>query len=640
MLWFKKMFLLSSPIVALPLAATALVSCSTVESLDETLAEQLESLTSDEAKEVYSNFWSRDAYAELYLKSKAPKSDVASEEFKKNKEVIKTYLFDFKEIPSTVIINGISGDKISKEIFDHLFSAFHFYTAWKTSNDINYFRDKKQTWVEKELSLNGQTIEADFQPKFAYSSLTTEKIQFKADFNLLYKIIQTGIQTELLNMAIAEFYFTAATPDMIQRGTNYNEIIDGNINSLDFWNATSFDIESPTYFLEKYLVEKAPKIKWNFSSEEASKIENWSNRKIKSPQDYIDLWVGEQVGTTSSPKTIFSNDLLVNSNDKLLNSNAIDFYGYNSSIELSSTSGEGDLSTDADVIRRFGLQSSGLFNAETKQFVSYDTLAKREKIEKLGSLAFLPKISILNNTNTTRKNSKQISINDLVIGESNSRFNEQNSYIQGKNTWKLIDITPILGSTTLQSIELKMTYSNSDSINGFVDYPYNVIVTWNQTNNPSEANIVSELPQNLSFNNIDENTSFGKQQIYGINPIVDGKVNVSYYIRLLPNFNWETDGNGVKEVKEIDGKERAIGKFTMKGTPWDTINNQRTLAFSLFMNDGEELLKEIKSFLVLNDISIRPGKIKEVNDILKELGIIYLDKKPDYAVPRNINEIK
>ncbi|MGL6125104.1 MAG: hypothetical protein ACRC1F_01280 [Metamycoplasmataceae bacterium] len=640
---FKKMFLIPSSIVALPIVATTLVSCATVNSLDENLAEQLKNLTSNEAREIYSNFWARDAYAELYLKSQVPDDDVNSEEFEKNKEIIKAHLLDLKPIPSTTIINGVTGDKVTAEIFDHLFSAYTFYTAWKTSNDTNYFRNQKQIWVENQLSLNGTTIEMGFQPKFAYSSSTTTPQQFKDDFNLLYKIIQTGIQTQLLNMTIAEFYFTSTTSDMIQKGTNYNQIIDGNVNSLDYWNATSFDIESPTYFLEKYLVEKMPRIKWNFSSEEASKIQNWSNRKITSPQDYIDLWSGEQVGTTSSPKRIFSEDLLVNSEDLLLNSNAKNFYGYNSSIEISSTSGEGALSTNPDEIRRFGLESSGLFNSETNQLVSYDNLLKRSKIEKLGSAAFLPQLSILNNTNTTRKNSKQILVSDLVIGDNNSKFDNNNSFSLGENTWRVLDITPILGSTNQQSIELKMTYSNSNAVNGFVDYPYNVIVTWNQTNNPSEAKIISELPRSFSFSsNIDQNTPFGKRQVYGVNPIVDNKVNVSYYIRLLPNFIWSIDGNGAKEVREIDGSEKAVGKFTMEGTPWtktSTENNQRKLAFSLYMNDDEELLKEIKKFLVLNDVSIRPGPIKEVNDILKELGILHLDKKPDYAIPRTKIEV-
>jgi hypothetical protein len=57
------------------------------------------------------------------------------------------------------------------------------------------------------------------------------------------------------------------------------------------------------------------------------------------------------------------------------------------------------------------------------------------------------------------------------------------------------------------------------------------------------------------------------------------------------------------------------------------------LAFSLYMNDPE-LIKEIKSFLVLNDVAISPGKISQVNAILEELGIIYLPNKPDYATPR------
>ncbi|MGL5733032.1 MAG: hypothetical protein ACRCXE_03110 [Metamycoplasmataceae bacterium] len=639
MMFFKKMFLMSSSIVALPVAATALISCSTVNSLDDNLAQQLESLTSDAAKEVYINSWSRDAYAELYLKSQVPTADVNSADFKRDKEIIKEYLLELKAIPSSVIINGKTGDEITTEIFDHLFDAYTFYTAWKTSSDINYFRQQKQIWVEKDLSLGDETIYLDFQPKFAYSSLTTTPTQFKKDFNLLYKIVQTGIQTQLLNMTIAEFYFTASTSDMIQRGTDYNKIIDGNINTLEYWNTTSFDIDSPTYFLEKYLVAKTPRIRWNFSSEETSKIENWSNRKITSPKDYMELWAGEQVGTTSSPKRIFSPDLLVKSEDMLLNDTAVDFYGYNSSIEISSTSGNGALSTNEDAIRRFGKETSGLFNYETNQFVSYDTLVKREKIEKLGAEASLPKISIRNNTNVTRKKSEQILISDLIIGDEDKAFNADNTYIEGLNTWKLLDITPILSSTQ-ESIELKMTYSYMHA-DGFVDYPYNVIVTWKQTSNPAEANIVSELSRTMYFNNIDTNTPFGKQQVYGIDPIVDSKLNVSYYIRLLPEFNWSVDGNGVKEVKEINGAKKAIGKFTMNGTPWNktnSANNLRKLVFSLYMNDDEELLKEIKEYLVLNDVSIRPGKIKEVNDILKDLGILHLDKKPDYATPKLKNE--
>jgi hypothetical protein len=40
----------------------------------------------------------------------------------------------------------------------------------------------------------------------------------------------------------------------------------------------------------------------------------------------------------------------------------------------------------------------------------------------------------------------------------------------------------------------------------------------------------------MFFNQLDTNNSFQNQQIFGIDPIVEGKVNVSYYIRLLPEF--------------------------------------------------------------------------------------------------------
>ncbi len=633
---FKKMLLIPS-VLTLPVLATAVVtSCSTVPQIDENLASQLEGLTSPAAKEIYSNYWARDAFAELYLKSKSPSEDVTSDTFESNKEIIKTYLLNLNPIGNDVVIHGLNGGAISAEINTQLFSAYTFYTAWKTSTNINYFRDQKQIWVENQLSLNEQTIELNFNPKFAYSSSSTEATQFKADFNLLYQIIQTGIQTELLNMAIAEFYFTATTSDMIQRGTDYNDIMDGDINAIEYWQATSFDINSPTYFLEKYLVEKGPKIKWNYTSEKPDKIANLTNTKIKNVQDYFNLWSGEQIGTTSSPKKIFSKDLLIKSGDIKFNASALDFYGYNSTIELSTESGEGDLSTDPDIIRRFGANASGLLNAK-KKFVAFDTLEKRAKIDLLKGEAFLPAISIRNTTDVVRKNSKQINLADLIIDNSELALDGSYAPEGSKNSWKVLSITPILNdSSSQQSIELSMTYSNSDAINGFVDYPYNVIINWNQTNNPDASEIISELPKNMSFVQLNPNNSFESQQIYGIDPIVEGKVNVSYYIRLLPQFIWKTI-DGIKEVREIDGKEKAIGTFSMAGTPWssDPINknNQRMLAFSLYMNDAE-LITKIKAFLVLNDVSIRPGKIKEVNVILEELGIIYLPKKPDYATPR------
>ncbi len=640
---FKKMLLIPS-VLTLPVLTTAvLTSCSTVPQIDENLANQLEGLTSPAAKEIYSNYWARDAFAELYLKSKSPDEDVTSDSFETNKEIIKKYLLNLTPITNDIVINGLNGAAISAEINAQLFSAYTFYTAWKTSTNINYFREKKQAWVENQLSLNEQTIELNFNPKFAYSSSSTEATQFKADFNLLYQIIQTGIQTELLNMAIAEFYFTATTSDMIQRGTDYNDIMDGDINAIEYWQATSFDINSPTYFLEKYLVEKGPKIKWNYNSEKPDKIANLTNTKIKNVQDYFNLWSGEQVGTSSSPKKIFSKDLLIKSGDMKFDESALDFYGYNSTIELSTESGEGDLSTDPDIVRRFGANASGLLNAKNK-FVSFDTLEKRAKIDLLNAEAFLPAISIRNTTDVVRKNSKQINLVDLVI--DNSELTPDGSYspVGSKNSWKVLSITPILNdSSSQQSIELSMTYSNTDATNGFVDYPYNVIISWTQTNNPDASEIISELPSTMFFNDLDPNNSFESQQIYGIDPIVEGKVNVSYYIRLLPSFTWKTI-DGIKEVREIDGKEKAVGTFSMNGTPWSSEptnkNNQRMLAFSLYMNDAE-LINVIKAFLVLNDVAIHPGNIKEVNVILEELGIIYLSKKPDYATPRTkINVVK
>ncbi len=626
---FKKMLFVPSALT-LPALATMVTSCATIPQVDENLAGQLEELTSDAAKQVYSNYWSRDAYAQLYLISKDKKADVTSTEFLANKEHVKKYLLTFEPIADTVTINGVTGTVVSKEIKDQLFSAFTFYTAWKTSSNINYFREQKQIWVENQLGLGTKTIEDNFNPKFAYSSSTTTPDQFMADFELLYKVIQTGIQTELLNMAVAEFYFTTTTTEMIQRGTNYNEIMDGDINGLDYWNATSFDINSPTYFLEKYLVEKSPKIKWNYTSEKPDKIANLTNTKVKTTQDYINLWSGEQMGTTSSPKTIFSKDLLITSLDKTFNDQAINFFGYNSTIELSAASGNGDLSTDPSVIRREISNYSGLLNSSDK-LVSYDTLLKRAAIDKLDQAqAYLPPISIRNTSNIIRKNSKQIELTDLVIGTGQNALTN-GSYSESANTWKVISISPILDGSK-ESIELNMTYSNSSATSPVVDYPYTVIVSWKQTNNPIDSEIVSELENRMYFNQLNSENTFEKQHILGIDPIVDGKVSVSYYIKLTPKFNWN-EINGMKDVIEISGKEKAIGKFTMAGTPWEDKVSQQRLAFSLYMND-EELITGIKSFLVLNDVAIRPGKVKEVNAILEELGIIYLPNKPDYATPR------
>jgi hypothetical protein len=41
----------------------------------------------------------------------------------------------------------------------------------------------------------------------------------------------------------------------------------------------------------------------------------------------------------------------------------------------------------------------------------------------------------------------------------------------------------------------------------------------------------------MYFNQLNSENTFEKQHILGIDPIVDGKVSVSYYIKLTPKFN-------------------------------------------------------------------------------------------------------
>ena len=602
MLNLKKWLLIPS-VVALPLVATTVTSCSIIQP-DLDLADQLESLTSPEAKEVYSNTWSRKAFAHLYLLSLSPNENTETLLFQKQANKIFNYLTSLD--PSFLADFGslISGKMPTDDLIrGELFGAYNFYISWKSSTDLEYFINQSIIWNQK--------FDLNFKPQYGYSSNTAELTSLKVDFDNLYDEIQTGIQTELLNMMIAQFYFTSTTSNIIKRGTNYNEVVNGDINSIQYWHEDSFNVTSPSYFLEKYLVEKSPRIKWNYTSENPDKILDNTNKDITTTQEYNNLWSGEQGGTTTSPKTIFSKDLIIKTNDALFASDPLQFYGYNSAIELSPASGEGDLSTNIDMMMRFGRTYSGLFDAETNKLFSYDMLKDRELISS--SNQPLLSVNLLPDTNTTRKNSTQITQDDLLIGGIS---------LAPESKFKVLAIIPILGTSSRQTINVQMNYDGQ--------YPYDVTISWDQTSNPADANIESELKDNYTWQEWD--SSFGKRQKLGINPIIEGKVNVTYYIRLLPHFTWNDTG---EKVTEINGEQKAKGKFSMSGTPWPDAESQETLAFSLYMNDVE-LLNTIKSVLVLNDISL--GKtiidghsVPQVDDILTELGILVITNKPDYV---------
>ncbi len=615
MLNIKKILLIPS-IVSIPLLVTTVTSCSIVEP-DVDLAAQIEALTSPEAKETYSNIWSREAFAHLYLVSLDTNVNTDTSVFEyKQKDKIMGYLkkFDESELKDITLMGGFATEALlAEDILNKLFNAYKFYTSWKSSADLEYFINQSVIWKQKFEGLES------FDPPYGYSSNEDNATTFHDDFLSLYKEVQTGIQTELLNMMIAQFYFTSTTENIIKRGTNYNEVMKGDINTLEHWTANSFDVKSPTYFLEKYLVTKTPKIKWNYTSENPDNIIDNTNTTISKPSQYNKLWQGEQVGTPSSPKTIFSKDLIVNSGDKEFDKFAIDFYGYNSAIELSSPSGDGDLATSIDAMIGFGSTYSGLWNSETKKLNSYDDLALKETLSQ--EKPPLQSVSLKIDTKTTRKNSTQITKADLLIGGKGEAEIDP--------LYTVDKIVPILGTSSRQTINVQMEYKG---------YPYDVTVSWDQKSNPAEANIESELSENYTWT---FDSSFGKRQKPGINPIVENKVNVTYYIRLLPRFVWDDDQNEIKETIEINGESKAIGKFTMDETPWAKLpaNQQKleNLAFSLYMNDAE-LLNEIKSILVLNDISLEratlEGKpIPQVDDILAELGILVVTNKPDYVDP-------
>ncbi len=640
---FKK-FLLIPTVSILPLAAT-MTSCSTIGNLDKTLAAQLEVLTSPEAKQIYENEWSREAFASLYLRTS--KGDVST--LKKEKQIVKEYLKNLK-VPQGILpptINGLPNAAFFAGIEKKMYDSFAFYTSWKSSNDPNYFRDKRNDWVEKQLGYYDGTLWKDvlnnFNPDFGYHVPVLTDPKYKKEFLFLYNTLQTGIQNELLNMMISKMYFSNSDSNLVTKGTDYNEIIAGHSDSLKYWDANSFDITSPTYFLEKYLVEKTPRIKWNYASDNKNQVIDWTNKLVKSVKNYNSLWYAPQ-GEAKNLGPIFSETLAIKGNDENFNKNIPEFWGYNSSIELSETPIEGDLSTNPDVLREFNSTKSGLIanNSITNksELFSFDQLQKAQDFIKINNnpntpnnlKAFLPPITIKNLSTTTRKKAKQITIDDLEWGAVTT---QNNTYDDGTSKWKVENITPLLNtSDSHQSIKLDMSYFYNYQ-NPSPAYKYQVIISWIQDQAPEIAEISTELENKYVFSN-DISTSFGQKNREGINAIIDGKVSISYYMRLLPIFKWDTI-LGIKQTTEINGKEKALGKFSLDGTPWapklpngDENLNLQTLIFSLYMQDAD-ILKNMKKTLVLNDIALIPGDVKEVNAILKELGILYISEKPAYA---------
>jgi len=237
----------------------------------------------------------------------------------------------------------------------------------------------------------------------------------------------------------------------------------------------------------------------------------------------------------------------------------------------------------------------------------------------------LLKTILYKGTNTTRKRSNQIIATDIEI--NSVKFPTNGIYMSGDETWTIKDIIPILNGQK-QSVQLNMLYSNKTPEFPPHDYEYEVILSWKQSTDINDADLFSTLNNDYTFTESEGISQiFQQQNANGIDAIIEGKVNVSYYMRLAPNFIWSETG-GIKDVQEIDGNWKAMGKFSMKGTPWEKSNKQ--LVFSLYLNDPE-LLKEIQTVLVLNDMALIKGLVPEVNAILQELGILYITNKPEYA---------
>ena len=617
-------------------APGVLISCSyNVEQSSLNRTEQLE-LIKKNAKINVLNEWLTTTFSTLYVDKVLNPSQSATN---KNEQIneISYFLLNLKW-NTTSPLSTDQQQAFEKLVYDAYKFLVTFRSTIKTGTEdiaspANYFFSKAIKWKDDKLTtIDGQPL-TDFNPPIGLLPTETD---WKSDTNfaLLFKAWGTEIYSDVLKLLMGQMYFLQANEKEIKAGTDYNKQTQNRLNK-NWLDATAFDVQDRFYFLNKYLVTKNLQFRWEFPESQDATIA----RNIADFNDFNTLM-------GASRKTL--NEILVpKSGDKLWSKNPTSNNAASqdlgvlrnfTKVDYESSITDGDLNTSQDVIKTFGLETTGLLDKDNNNvLIPFQNLTAVQKIKQATSGTNnlgLPKVTL--KTGSRQKTVKEIQLSDFDMSfKTNTSPTQQDGKLvltdtTNNQSWELVKFAyppQTTDNNSEQRLKLSLKYKFQDPAAAATpktqyELNYSFDLTWT----PASQSVSSIFEQEYEFSS-NSNVEINKLFPTEMNSQREGKLDFRYILRPLPIF--ESDGKSV----EIDKQAHMTGKFSLENTIWTsntTTQDQKDDSAKIglinwFILSDDNLWKTIQDFYLFNNYNIE-AQNSEFSGVISELG---LNKKTD-----------
>lgn len=604
---------------------------------DTTKGEQTDLLESDESKILVLDNWLTSTYTAVYAST--IKKEETTEVQTKIKNSLEYYLTNFTWPTGDEYSTETEFTNVERQTFaSSLKETYKFYISYmstiKTSSNTSpstYFKIKKFDWIKNQYTTiipitnqAGKLISiSDINFGIGYTGCDASGIVIEDDFKVLMATRGTLVYQNVLKMLLSEMYFLHATENFVKNGTNFNSLTN-KINTVNYINTMAYVGENndfSTYLLKKYLVESSPVFKWSYSSSDYSVL--LSDSSIVSTIDQFNNIKTTKESTIVESLVINSNESQSNNISKIQAFDSLLFLGTQEqnddgsgdSDSTSSETKEGDLSINIEEIKSFGNSKLGLWDSDSKKtfsFTEIEAIKKAFQLNKEGQSLSIPSINIKEQSGW--KTSHSIEFDDLNVswsgGESSGEVaGADQTFKNGNQELKINSISYLPSSSNDKSIIIDFTYSFTSSNQKYsFDYSFVCSNWWDdeseETNQFKNPYIFSGDPDSIGIKLFNDSSE---------------PLGISYYMRILPLFKKES---AIPIGQNAEWYMR--GKFTFEGTQWNSIEQQKRLAYWFVLSDST-LYSKIQNFYLFNNFNIE-GNISEIESVINELG---LTKKTD-----------
>ena len=594
-----------SAIVSIP---TVITSCSNFSIPEGEIGrnDQLEMLSSDESKQAVMDAWLTKTFSSLYASTILNDASKITD--------LEYYLNNL-----TWDTNSTLGSTAKTNFETLIYDTFKFYVTFKSTvssstsdtSPSRYFFDKAIEWQSANYtSTDGSVSIANFNPGFNYlpPSSPNSDTSFKKDFEILMKVRMTAVYADVLKMLIGQMYFLHAQKSQILNGTNY-QTLTKKPSSVDYINATAFDINNPLYFLMKYLVETAPRFEWAYASTDYT-VSSVETPQISTYKEFnnINPTIVKNIYNTIAP---VSPDTLA---DNILNASMLNGF---SGLVLNSENTDGDLTTDIEQIKTFNDYKVGLLETSTNTLVSFTEMQAAKQLFDLkskGQNVGVPSINV--KTASQGKITSQLTLEDFEMAYDNQKgtFDSASNTLSLslndalKQKWTITKISYVNQEESEHTIHLSVKYEFTNQNQKYeINYEFD-IQDWNKGIDQS----INPFKEAYKFT-IDNSTAMS---LFPTSvKIIDDSASplgVTYVMRILPKF---------KQTGQIliDNNWYMTGQFTMEDTIWNNSSALTTLA-NLFVLSDSSLWTTIQDYYLFNNYNIESNQ-SEIISIISTLGL-------------------